>query len=75
MQGSRAIFLWKQQIYGLKKQHSWNRFFPFLSSYKKQIEDAEEIAALNLAKYRKVEWPDLEIFASISGRICMESDD
>ena len=32
-----------------------NNFYYFLNfcSYKKQIEDAEEIAALNLAKYRK----------------------
>ena len=31
--------------------------FPFITfrSYKKQIEEAEEIAALNLAKYRQVQ--------------------
>ena len=27
-----------------------------VKSYKKQIEEAEEIAALNLAKFRKVHW-------------------
>ena len=34
--------------------YSSNNYFYFLS-YKKQIEDAEEIAALNLAKYRKAQ--------------------
>ena len=28
-----------------------------IKSYKKQIEEAEEIAALNLAKYRQVDYP------------------
>ena len=34
--------------------YSSNNYHYFLS-YKKQIEDAEEIAALNLAKYRKAQ--------------------
>ena len=34
--------------------YSSNNYYYFLS-YKKQIEDAEEIAALNLAKYRKAQ--------------------
>ena len=31
-----------------------------IKSYKKQIEEAEEIAALNLAKYRQVDSPPLQ---------------
>ena len=44
---------------GLKTTYSWHISYPIsihlqVKSYKKQIEEAEEIAALNLAKYRKV---------------------
>ena len=37
------------QVFSYKK---WTLYF---SRYKKQIEDAEEIAALNLAKFRKAQ--------------------
>jgi myosin heavy chain 6/7 len=39
-----------------------------IRSYKKQIEEAEEIAALNLAKYRqvKVNWENLRSAADLN---------
>ena len=36
-----------------------------IKSYKKQIEEAEEIAALNLAKYRQVDSPPLQKYKTL----------
>ena len=36
-----------------------------IKSYKKQIEEAEEIAALNLAKYRQVDSPPLQQYKTL----------
>ena len=43
-----------------------------MKSYKKQIEEAEEIAALNLAKYRKVAGAlgDAEASADANEQVC-----
>ena len=41
-----------------------------VKSYKKQIEEAEEIAALNLAKFRQVQFHSLSFASIIAILIC-----
>ncbi len=47
--------------------YTWKKYLPLISqiivrSYKKQIEEAEEIAALNLAKFRQAQGNMSEAF-------------